>query len=68
MELTLKVDGMKCGGCASHVEEALTRTAGVERVEVSLDEGRARLLVEDDVDPSVLVAAVREAGYEAAAR
>lgn len=66
MEHTLTIDGMKCGGCASHVEEALARAAGVGPVEASFDGGRARLVVEEGTDPAGLLAAVREAGYQAA--
>lgn len=64
-DLTLEVTGMKCDGCARNVEAALKEVAGVRRAEVTLDEERARLAVEDSVDEPDLVRAVDRAGYQA---
>ncbi len=62
--IELKVTGMNCQHCVRAVKGALEAVAGVTRAErVDLDFGRA--LVEGDVDPQVLVDAVREAGYTA---
>lgn len=63
--LMLEIDGMKCEGCASSVDAALRRVADVRRVDVSLEESRARVVGDDDLDEDALVAAVEEAGYEA---
>lgn len=59
----LAVSGMKCGGCKTTVEKALHETAGVESVEVSLEEGSA--IVRGDADPVELARVVTEAGYPA---
>lgn len=60
----LKIRGMTCQHCVRAVSEALAAVAGVSRVvAVELETGRAA--VEGDVDPQALVAAVKEAGYEA---
>lgn len=66
-KLTLEVTGMKCGGCANAVRSALDRVEGVRRVEVSLDDARAELVLEDGVWEEDLVAAVEGAGYGAGA-
>lgn len=63
--LMLEIDGMKCEGCATSVDAALRRVAGVRRVDVSLEESRARIVGDDEVDEDALVAAVEEAGYAA---
>jgi len=63
---TLDVTGMKCEGCAGVVRSALDGVEGVRRVVVSLDEARAEVVAEDDVEPGALAAAVEEAGYGAA--
>lgn len=68
METTqLKVDGMTCGSCVASVTKALKRVPGVQEVEVDLRGGTARVSGEraaQQVD--ALVAALGEAGYEAA--
>ena len=62
--IELKVTGMSCQHCVRAVEAALGGVAGVIRGEpVELESGRA--LVEGEVDPQALVAAVKEAGYGA---
>jgi copper chaperone CopZ len=60
---TYAVDGMTCGHCVAAVTKELDGLAGVERVEVSLDEGRAT--VTGEVPEAAVVAAVAEAGYAA---
>jgi P-type Cu+ transporter len=60
--LVLPIQGMTCASCVAHVEKALARVAGVDRVAVNLAtesasvEGRA-------LDPQVLARAVDAAGY-----
>lgn len=59
----LSVSGMTCGHCRQAVESAIREVSGVTNVQVSLDEGTAK--VEGNVDPQRLISAVLEAGYEA---
>ncbi len=60
----LNVTGMSCGHCQKAVKEALEEVQGVSTVEVDLAAGTAT--VEGAAPLDALVAAVREAGYEAA--
>ena len=39
--LLLKIEGLHCDGCVNSVTRMLTAIPGVDRVEVSLAEGRA---------------------------
>lgn len=66
-DLSLEVSGMKCEGCAASVASALQGVAGVRRADVSLEESKARLVLEDDVRDEDLVRAVEKAGYGASA-
>ncbi len=62
----LKVEGMDCQGCVKSVTRMLTGVAGVEKVDVSLEEGRARVTF--DPAKSNLAEfrkAVERAGYQA---
>ena len=45
--VTIKVQGMTCGGCATRVEEALKSTDGVQEVHVSFERGRAVIKYDD---------------------
>ena len=63
--ITLKVDGMTCGGCVASVTRALTRVPGVSDVAVMLQAGTAKV----EFDPTktnvpALRTAVEEAGYD----
>jgi copper chaperone CopZ len=62
--IKLSIEGMSCMHCVKAVTEALTSVRGVEGVpEVRLDPGSA--VVEGDASPDELIAAIKEAGYEA---
>ncbi|GIW26246.1 heavy-metal-associated domain-containing protein [Meiothermus sp.] len=63
MTTELKVEGMSCNNCVRHVTEALKKVAGVERVEVSLQEGRATVSGSAPVEK--LIEAIEEEGYTA---
>ncbi|KHL69002.1 MULTISPECIES: heavy-metal-associated domain-containing protein [Pseudomonas] len=61
--IELMVEGMTCGNCAKHVDEALRPLAGVQNVEVDLAGGRVRIT--GDADSAALIAALDDAGYPA---
>lgn len=62
----LKVEGMTCGHCAQTVTGALQKVRGVERAQVDLNAGRARVEY-DEAQTNVreIVQAVSEEGYSA---
>lgn len=64
MKKTVYIDGMMCSHCTAHVQKALGALDGVESVEVSLEDKKAVLTLNKNVDEAVITAAVREAGYE----
>jgi len=64
--ITLPVLGMTCAACQHHVEEALRNTTGVESARVDLMAHRASVVFNPlSATPEQLVAAIREAGYDA---
>ncbi len=64
--LSLDVQGMTCGGCADHVEKALSAVPGVVKVRVpDWQSGLVHVDAGRDVSPESLVAAVQQAGYSA---
>jgi len=65
METTLKITGMNCGACVSHVTKALQSVAGVQSATVDLAAGSATVQHDPNTHPVALVEAVAEAGYQA---
>lgn len=61
--IQVEIEGMSCGHCTAAVEKAIQVLSGVEQVEVSLNPGLA--VIQGTVDPSILLEAIHEEGYEA---
>lgn len=56
---------MTCNGCVSSVTNAIKRVAGVQDVQVSLDEKRAKVSFDENATSVERIeAAIRDAGYE----
>lgn len=62
--IELKISGMSCGACVSHVSRALQSVPGVQSAVVDLASETARVSGEN-LDVAALVAAVDEEGYNA---
>ena len=64
--VVIKVGGMSCQGCVRNVTGALSAVAGVASVEVSLEQGEARVGYDAaTVSLETLRAAVEDAGFDA---
>lgn len=63
---TLKITGMTCDACATHVEKALASVPGVTSATVSYPKGTAVVEIAGAVGAQALAAAVEGAGYHAA--
>ena len=62
----LKVEGMDCQGCVKSVTRMLAGVAGVDKVDVSLEEGRARVTYDPaKAGPAEFKRAIERAGYKA---
>lgn len=57
------VTGMTCSACSAHVEKAVSKVPGVEKVEVNLLQGTMK--IEGEVLPQQIISAVEKAGYGA---
>ena len=49
-EIILKVDGMKCGMCEAHVNDAVRDNFNVKKVKSSHSKGQTVILTEEDMD------------------
>lgn len=65
-ETTLRVTGMSCEHCVRAVKQALQQVKGVERAEVDLEAGRARVRYDESrASTGELVGAIMDEGYTA---
>jgi copper chaperone len=62
----LSVGGMSCGACVHHITRALEGMSGVVHVEVDLQKEQATVEhLPDWMDEGSLIAAIKDAGYQA---
>lgn len=67
MKKQINIEGMSCGHCVKHVENALMELNGVAKVEVSLQDKLAIVELSQVVEDSKLKEAIEEAGYDVTA-
>lgn len=65
MKITLKVDGMMCGHCKKHVEDALMTVDGVLSSNASVEDKNVVIELSKEVNKEDLIHAIKEAGYDA---
>ena len=61
---SIKIKGMSCGHCVMAVNKALNAVDGIKDVQVDLKSGLATYTEVKAIDPMVVAAAVKMAGYE----
>lgn len=62
-EITIEVEGMKCGMCESHVNDAVRKSANVKKVTSSHSKGKTVIIADDGVDKNAIVSAIKAQGY-----
>ncbi|HKO16649.1 MAG TPA: metal-binding (seleno)protein [Gemmatimonadaceae bacterium] len=64
--ITVRVEGMTCGGCVIGVRKVLTRLDGVAKAEVSYEQQRAVVTYDPaKVTVEQMIAAIKTLGYKA---
>ncbi|MCR4421448.1 MAG: heavy-metal-associated domain-containing protein [Exilispira sp.] len=58
--IKLKITGMKCMGCVSDVQNALSKVLGVKNINVDLGKNEATVDIEDLVKPEDLEDAINK--------
>ena len=62
-KITLQIDGMQCGMCESHVNDAVRNAFPVKKVTSSHSKGQTIILTEREIDQTKLKEAVDAMGY-----
>ena len=63
LKITVKVDGMMCGMCESHVNDTVRRAIPVKKVTSSHSKGETVIIAEQAVDEAALRSAIGATGY-----
>lgn len=64
IKTTLTIDGMMCGMCESHVNDAIRKEFQVKKVNSSHSKGKTEIISEDALDEGKLKSVIAETGYE----
>ncbi len=63
-KITVQVDGMMCGMCESHINDAVRKALPVKRVKSSHGKGETVILAEQAIGEAEVRAAIEPTGYE----
>lgn len=62
-KITLKIDGMMCGMCESHINDAVRKSFKVKKVASSHSKGKTEIITEKPISEEELRKAIGETGY-----
>lgn len=63
METPIKVQNLKCGGCANTIQQKLTSLEGVDVVKVDIEKKLVHITHQDFVTLNTLATRLRSIGY-----
>ncbi len=65
MKITVKVDGMMCGMCESHINDAVRRAfPDIKKVSSSRSKGETVIITENDIADDKLLKTIGDTGYK----
>lgn len=64
LKTTLKIDGMACGMCESHINDVIRRNFKIKKVTSSHTSGETVIISEDVLPEEKIKSAISETGYE----
>ncbi len=63
VKTTLKIDGMMCGMCEAHMNDAIRKKFNVKKAESSHSKGETVIISENPLDENAVKETVKETGY-----
>ena len=66
-ETTVKINGMMCGMCESHINDVIRNTFKINKVSSSHSKGEAVILSDEPLDEEKLKSAITATGYDVTA-
>lgn len=63
LKITLKIDGMMCGMCESHVNDEIRKSFAIKKVTSSYSKGKTEIITEEPITEDKLRKVISETGY-----
>ena len=63
IKTTLKIDGMMCGMCESHINTAIRNNFKVKKVNSSHSAGETEIISDEPLDEDMIKSVIGETGY-----
>ena len=63
IKITMKIDGMMCGMCESHINDTIRKSFSVKKVTSSHSKGVTEVITESPISEEDLKKAISETGY-----
>ena len=63
IKYTLKINGMMCGMCESHINDVIRRNFAVKKVKSSHKKGETIITANSEIDIPALKKAINDTGY-----
>ena len=63
IRITVQVEGMMCGMCEAHVNDAIRRALPVKKVTSNHKKGQTVILTQEEIPDGSIQAAIRDMGY-----
>ncbi len=64
VKTTVEIDGMMCGMCESHINDAIRQNFKVKKVKSSHAKGQTEIITENDIDEEKLRQTIEHTGYK----
>lgn len=64
IKITLKIDGMMCSMCESHINDTIRQGFKIKSVKSSHSKGTTEIISESPLDENALIEAVGKTGYK----
>ena len=64
IKTTLKIDGMMCGMCESHINDAIRNSFDVKKVNSSHTKGKTVIVSKEALDEDEIKSVIDKTGYE----
>lgn len=64
VQITMKIEGMQCGMCEAHVNDAVRRAFPVKKVSSSHGKGQTVVIAKEDIPEEKLRAVIDAIGYK----
>ena len=64
LKITVRIEGMMCGMCEAHTNDAIREAFGVSKVISSHEDKQTIIITKEDIEDSKIKAVVEGIGYE----